>query len=186
MFRRGETLIFTTRSAHGICQDRPCSLHRPPDRTWPALAAQQNCSELRNSRQNLLPAPMQPFRRQTSQKPSVFTGVIGQNARRTPLFATPFGRANNDFEGTPRRPSPACPPTSGCRHLRGPTWHPKTPNMQLPPLFTAQNSPHAHKTTIKSQLWGAPGPPADRPRATSASVSPAARSPSCGANFTSD
>ena len=96
------------------------------------------------------------------------------------------------LRGPPKRPFPACPPTSGCRHLRMPTCHPQTPNMQLPSRFTAQNGPHVHKTTIKSPLWGAPGYPADRPRATLPSASPAARpidassSPSCGANFTSD
>ena len=39
----------------------------PSDCTWSLSAAQQNCSELRNCRQNLLPAPVQPFRRPTSQ-----------------------------------------------------------------------------------------------------------------------
>ena len=112
------------------------------------------------------PCPDAAIQTPNFTKPLVFTGVIGQNARRTPLFATPFRRGEKDFEGTPRRPSPACPPTSGCRHLRGPTWHPKTPNMQLPSLFTAQSGPHVHNTTIQSPLPGAPGHPADRPRAT--------------------
>ena len=51
--------------------------------------------------------------------------------------------------------------TCGCSGPpRGPAQsHPKTPNMQLPSLFTAQNGPHAHKTTIKPPLWGTPGHP---------------------------
>ena len=118
------------------------------------------------------PCPDATIQTPNLTKPLVFTWGEWPECSPDPIICDTFSEGEQDFEGTPRRPSPACPPTSGCRHLRGPTWHPQTPNIQLPSLFTAQNGPRVHKTTIKSPLPGAPCHPADRPRATSASVHP--------------
>ena len=70
--RLGETHIFATSSS----QDQFSLVCMPSDRTWSLKAAQQNCSELRNCCQNLLPAPVMSSRRRMLQNIANYKGKL--------------------------------------------------------------------------------------------------------------
>ena len=124
----------------------------PSDGVRPLLAAQQNCSDLRNCRQQVLPAPRHAPRRPTSiftRKSQVRLAIRGN----TRWVFKHFGRGEKHvFKVGPRRADQPCRPLGA-----------KTANMHFHSQFAGQIGPWTNTLAFLSILEGCQATPRTAP-----------------------